>query len=91
MEFEWDRAKADGNRRKHGIRFELAAEVFTDPRRLETSDDREGYGEARSVAIGRSGRRLLTVVFVEREDRIRIISAREAAREERRQDHPLPA
>ena len=83
MEFEWDRAKAESNRLKHGIRFELAAEVFTDPGRVEVADDCEVHGEARSMVIGRSGRRILTVVFVEREDRTRIISDREATRDER--------
>ena len=68
MEFEWDRGKAEVNRRKHGITFELAAAVFDDPRRLELADDRETYSEERLVTIGRTGRRTLTVVFVEREE-----------------------
>ncbi len=89
MEFEWSRAKADANRRKHGITFELAAAVFDDPRRLDFADDREAYGEERLSTIGRIGRRILSVVFVERENRIRIISAREATRDERQQYHAL--
>ena len=90
MDFEWDRAKAEANRCKHGIRFEVAAEVFFDPRRYEFADDREDYGEARIVTVGRIGRRLLTVVYAERDDRIRLISAREATRDERERYHTLP-
>jgi uncharacterized DUF497 family protein len=90
MDFEWDGAKADANRRKHGIRFEVAVEVFFDPRRYELADDREDYGEARFVTVGRVGRRLLTVVHAEKDDRIRIISAREATRDERERYHTLP-
>lgn len=87
MEFESNRGKANANRRKHGIKFELAVAVFDDPRRLDFADDRETYGEDRQVAIGC---RILSVV-VEREQRIRIISAREATRDERQQYHSLPA
>ena len=90
MDFEWDRAKAEGNRRKHGVRFEVAVEVFSDPRRYEFLDDREFYGEPRFAAVGRVGGRLLTVVYTERDDRIRIISAREATRDERDHYHTLP-
>jgi uncharacterized DUF497 family protein len=46
MEFEWGSAKAEANLRKHCVSFEEAAQVFLDPQRIETIDDRENYGEA---------------------------------------------
>ena len=83
--FEWDSDKADVNVRKHGVSFHAACEAFFDPfvRIVDTSKPTE-YREA---AIGYTeGERLLFVVHVIRhEETIRIISAREATREERRQ------
>jgi uncharacterized DUF497 family protein len=51
MDFEWDEAKADGNRAKHGIDFGVATEVFDDPERLIAIDPRS-YGEG-AVSGGR--------------------------------------
>ena len=47
MEFEWDSGKAEAKLRKQRVSFEDAARVFLDPRRIETVDDRENYGEDR--------------------------------------------
>lgn len=75
--FEWHRAKAEGNLRRHGVSFDLAATVFRDPFAIERADDREEYGEERFVIVGMAeGRILLFVAYAEREERIRIISAR---------------
>jgi uncharacterized DUF497 family protein len=83
MEFEWDAVKADANLRAHGVSFELARTVFTDPFAIELLDDRKDYGEERFVIIGMAqGRVLLFVAYTEREDRIRIISARRATQHE---------
>ncbi len=83
--FEWDSDKADTNVQKHGVSFHAACEVFFDPfvRIVDTSNPTE----SREAAIGYTeGERLLFVVHVIRhEETIRIISAREATREERRQ------
>ena len=77
MRFEWDDAKAAANLRKHWVSFEEAAEVFNDPRLVESEDLGHSYDEVRFIAIGYSARRLLLVVFTEpRRDVIRIISAR---------------
>lgn len=46
MEFEWSERKAEENLRKHGIRFETAAQIFHGPT-VEAIDDREDYGETR--------------------------------------------
>ncbi len=77
MEFEWNEAKARANLRAHGVSFELAQTVFRDPFAVERLDDRRDYGERRFVIIGMAeSRALLFVAYTEREERIRIISAR---------------
>ena len=83
LEFEWHDAKADVNLATHGVSFELAQTVFRDPFAVERLDDRENYGEARFVIIGMArGEVLLFVAYTEREDRIRVISARRATTHE---------
>ncbi len=83
LEFEWHSAKAEANFRAHGVSFDLAKTVFKDPFAIERLDDREDYGEKRFVMIGMAeGNTLLFVAFTEREDRIRIISARRATQVE---------
>ena len=80
--FEWDDTKAAENHAKHGVDFETARLVFRDPLAIERHDDRENYGEDRLVMIGMAERTILTVVYAERNDRIRLISARRATRQE---------
>lgn len=86
-EFEWDDGKAAANVRKHGVVFEEARDVFRDPLAIELLDDREAYGEDRFVLIGMTQSRVLVVVYVLREQRNRIISARRAEPNERRAYH----
>ena len=86
-EFEWDDGKAAANARKHGVTFEEARDVFRDPLAVELLDDREAYGEDRFVLIGMTQSRVLVVVYVLREQRNRIISARRAEPNERRAYH----
>jgi|SRR5271154_4719922 len=90
MLFEWDDAKAETNRRKHGISFEIAKHVFADPDALVEQDRVEG-GELRWQTIGTVDGVLLLLVahsveFGEDEldETIRIISARRANRRERK-------
>jgi uncharacterized DUF497 family protein len=82
MPFEWDEAKAAENFAKHGVSFETATEVFKDPFAIERVDDREDYGEDRFILIGIAQGAVLTVVYTERDGRIRIISVRRATRHE---------
>lgn len=89
IRFEWDPAKAESNLRKHGISFELAAQVFADPLHL-SEQDRIESGEYRWRTIGVvGGMRLIVVAHGWRteagDEVIRIISARPAERAERRQ------
>lgn len=81
--FEWNYQKALVNYAKHGVSFEEASEVFNDPFGIEKLDDRKAYGEERFIRIGTADSRLLMVVYTERAQKTRIISAREATRNER--------
>jgi uncharacterized DUF497 family protein len=83
--FEWDPEKALVNKRKHRVSFEEAATVFGDPLSLTIADPIHSTDEDRFIILGQSDKgRLLVVVHVEREKRIRIISARVAMSKERR-------
>jgi hypothetical protein len=83
-EFEWDDAKAEANLRKHRISFRTASRIFDDPLVIVDLDFSEDYGEDRFIATGRVEGLLVTVVYTERADCIRIISARKANTHERR-------
>jgi uncharacterized protein len=79
------RAGSGANLRKHGVAFEEAASAFADPLSLTIPDPDHSAGESRFVLIGRSGAdRVLVVSHTERGATIRLISARTAARHERR-------
>ncbi len=81
--FEWDDEKAATNSRGHdGVTFEQAALAFSDTFAVEWLDEREDYGEERSVLLGMTGGQLLYVAYTERGTNIRIISARRATRHE---------
>lgn len=75
MEFEWDPKKARDNLAKHGVSFELAKQVFNDPRVVLAEDASHSRSETRYFAFGYVGGGVLTVRFVIRSDRIRIIGA----------------
>lgn len=80
-DFEWDDAKATENETKHGVSFPEAATVFADPLAIYLDD---GSDTDTMVVIGTSLReRLLYVVHVQRGERDRIVSARQATRAER--------
>jgi uncharacterized protein len=85
LKFIWDKNKAESNIRKHGITFEEASSVFTDPLSLTIDDPFHSYDEERIVIIGQSFRdRLLVVVHADMGDTVRIISARPAIKKERK-------
>ena len=87
MEFEWDIDKNKVNQKKHKISFEEASEIFRYPT-YEIVDTRINYEEKRYIAIGSNSQRtILTVVYTERGERIRLISARRANKVEKRLYH----
>jgi len=84
-EFEWDDEKARKNIKKHGVSFEEAATIFNDPKIATISDPDHSETEERFVSLGMSFiQRLLAVIHTERNERIRLISARKATTTERK-------
>ena len=82
MLFEWDDEKAAINLKKHGVSFQTAALVFYDENRIEMYDSEHSPEEDRYNTIGMV-EDVLFVVYTERKDRLRIISARLANKKER--------
>ena len=82
MQFEWDSAKSEKNLQDRGFGFEFAADIFSGP--VQTAmDERRDYGEQRIIAVGEVAGNVLVVVYTDRNDVRRIISARFANRKER--------
>lgn len=79
---EYDPAKAEANNRKHGVRFADAEQALRDPRAV-TMEDPDAEGEPRFLTLGMDAiGRVLVVVWTPREDRVRVLSARKASRNE---------
>ena len=90
MTFEWDDEKAASNEAKHEVTFAEAKTVFTNPLAVIFNDEAHSNDESREIIIGHSQKnRVLLVSFTGRPDAIRIISARRATRNERKdyEDH----
>jgi uncharacterized protein len=85
IRFSWDPAKAKSNIRKHGVSFEEAQTAFYDDNAIEFYDDEHSEWEDRFLLLGISSRmRLLLICHCYRAEDgiIRIVSAREANKEE---------
>jgi uncharacterized DUF497 family protein len=81
--FEWDTHKAAKNFQKHQVSFDEATTVFDDPFLIAFVDEEHSKDEERYITFGLSKRgRLLIVAHTDRQERIRIISARPATRKE---------
>ena len=90
MKYEWDSNKNDINKKKHGISFEEAKQIFDDPLHIAILDKRFNYFEERWIAIGKTISNQVVVAANlyfddDGEEVIRIISARRATSHERRQ------
>jgi len=91
IKFAWDEKKDTANKKKHGISFEEAAEVFDDPLHVSLLDHRFDYFDERWITIGATKNGVCIVVghlycFTENdEETIRIITARKASKKEREQ------
>jgi uncharacterized protein len=84
--YEWDPEKDRINREKHGVSFQEASTVFLDPLAATIPDELHSIDEFRFRTIGMTkSNRLIVVAHTDRDDRIRIITAREATRRERQQ------
>jgi uncharacterized DUF497 family protein len=83
--FDWDPAKAASNYRKHRVSFKEAQAVFRDRQGVHEPDPGHSIGEERFRVPGESRPgRVLVVIYTERADVTRLISAREATRSEKR-------
>jgi uncharacterized DUF497 family protein len=82
-EFEWGLVKAAVNSKDHRVTFEHAKKVFQDRFAVEYIDDREDYGEERINRVGMCDGKLHFVTYTERGEKRRLISAREAEKDER--------
>jgi hypothetical protein len=80
MDFEYDPRKSVANEAKHGIDFDQATALWSDPFLLEVPATTED--EPRFIAIGRIDQKHWTAVFTRRGDRVRLISVRRARRQE---------
>lgn len=84
MIYEWDENKVATNLLKHGVCFEEAKTVFDDPLYVDFYDPDHSYGEHRFILLGQSAQgRLLFVSYMELNNTIRLISAREITPSER--------
>jgi hypothetical protein len=81
--FTWDEKKRKLNLSKHGIDFSDAPAIFEGPL-VTVEDTREDYGEARYVALGLLADIVVSLVYTERGDQVRIISIRKALKHEAR-------
>ena len=79
--FEWDSEKAEKNWKKHKVKFEFAARVFLDENNFDSYDEFHSDFEDRFKIIGKVDK-ILVVIYTERGDRNRIISARHATKDE---------
>lgn len=85
LDFVWDERKNQINIKKHGVSFQTAALVFGDDYRIEILDRAHSREEERFINVGMAGDSLIVlyVVYTERENKIRLISARKASKTER--------
>jgi len=85
LTFEWDVREARSNLAKHGVAFEKGSTIFADPLSLTIPDPEHSRMERRYITMGRAfNGKLLVVVHTDRDDNIRMISARRASRRERK-------
>ncbi len=86
MEFEWDPHKAETNLKKHGVSFTEAGTIFGDEMAITVPDPDHSGEEDRFITIGWSNhRRLILVSHTDRGEKVRIISARELTKAERKE------
>ncbi|HEY8715763.1 MAG TPA: BrnT family toxin [Candidatus Acidoferrum sp.] len=85
LNFEWDIRKARENRRKHRVTFPEAATIFSDPLAVTFADPDHSSEEERCLTVGQSvAGRILIVTHTDRDERMRIVSAREVTSYERK-------
>lgn len=83
FEFEWDEKKRKMNFEKHNFNFQDVEEIFRSFV-IRRRDHRRDYGEIRYIAFGTLKGRVISIVYTERENRLRIISLRKAHEKEKK-------
>lgn len=84
MHFEWDPEKDQQNQARHGVSFDEASSVFGDPFATTIDDPDHSSEEHRFLTTGHSDRqRLIIVAHTDRDDGVRLISARAVTAAER--------
>jgi uncharacterized DUF497 family protein len=84
VSYQWDPAKARGNRAKHGVSFADAVGVFEDPRAVTLEDPHPDEDRYATIELDFLGR-VLVVSWTWRDEEVRLISARRATRSETHQ------
>ncbi len=86
MQFEWDPDKDRENLSEHGVSFDEASTVFGDPFAVTITDPDHSHDEYRFLTTGHSSRQRIIIVHTDRDERVRLISAREITAAERHVD-----
>ncbi len=81
MKFEYDPNKSEINKQKHGIDFDEVQDLWLDPRRIEI--EARTVGELRKLLIAQLSNEIWSLIFTMREEKVRIISARKARKNEK--------
>lgn len=85
IKFEWDEGNIDKNLTRHGVTHKEAEEVFDNEPKFIFEDEKHSYKEIRYGLFGQSDKgRKLSIVFTIRNDKLRIITARDMSKRERR-------
>jgi len=85
IEFNWDQDNINKNRKKHKVHFKEAEEIFFDKRIKTFEDIKHSKTEVRFIALGQTNKkRKLCLSFTIRNKKIRVISARDQSRRERK-------
>ena len=83
-EFDWDANKSAANKKKHGVSFKEATEIWSSVHITVSNLARSQDGEKRGATIGIIGSRLYTAIWTKRKDKLRLISVRSARDGEKR-------
>lgn len=85
LSFDWDRGNLEKSQEKHSVSYKEAEEIFFNKALKVFSDLKHSKNEKRFVALGKTNsKRQLTVIFTFRGSDIRIISARDQSKRERK-------
>ena len=81
LTFEWDDGNQDKNLLKHQVSSAETEEAFFDPDKRSYPDPDHSHSEVRRILVGKArGGRILLIVYAIREDRVRVISARDLSK-----------